>query len=320
MVPLEGIRYGFRVYSNDLNPVSSLVQKATLEYPALHASGERSRKRSGSTHVQAHEAVRRRQLRFFPFSLRPSGGRKKRPTQRQIPGREPVPSNRPDRPHPVRFLWCRMIDCPKCGLNIPLSTNFHIVTKKGKPEASIAAFPEVPPVGQGNHCKFRIVGAPEWADCRWPRLGSDPWHPRDTPSYRDGHAECPRCGAVIHESDVKKAAQARPGGLPCQMYAVCSQVPVKLTYRNRSTAVRYLWRSGLPPRPTLTPSGPPSRNLPPMRPAGRTLSRPRGSVRRADHEAALLRPPPLAGHVPAPATAHHCHNSEEVRAASVKRD
>ncbi len=35
------------------------------------------------------------------------------------------------------------------------------------------------------------------------------------------------------------------------MYAVCSQVPVKLMYRNRSTAVRYLWRFRAPTQADL---------------------------------------------------------------------
>ena len=33
-IPLEGVRYGLRVFANDLNPVAAIVQKATLEYPA----------------------------------------------------------------------------------------------------------------------------------------------------------------------------------------------------------------------------------------------------------------------------------------------
>jgi adenine-specific DNA methylase len=244
-IPLEGVRYGFKVFANDLNPVAALVQKATLEYPARFGRtlGETIRKYA----LQAHEAVRKRLTKFFPFQPpaewwpEEAANSKAKFSGREIVSREAATDRDPIK---NTYLWCRVIACPKCNLNVPLSTNFHIVTKKGKPEAAIAAFPEVP--AHGNDCTFRIVGAAQWADCRWPRLGDDPWHPRNTPTYSDGHALCPRCGTVIDESEVKKAAQSRPGGLPCQMYAVCSQVPVKLTYRDDTTKVRYLWRFRAP--------------------------------------------------------------------------
>ncbi|MFQ5853099.1 MAG: hypothetical protein ACE5JU_21275, partial [Candidatus Binatia bacterium] len=33
-IPLEAVRYGAKVYANELNPVASLILKATIEYPA----------------------------------------------------------------------------------------------------------------------------------------------------------------------------------------------------------------------------------------------------------------------------------------------
>ena len=35
-IPLEGVRYGLKVYANELNAVASLVLKATIEYPARY--------------------------------------------------------------------------------------------------------------------------------------------------------------------------------------------------------------------------------------------------------------------------------------------
>jgi adenine-specific DNA methylase len=245
-IPLEAVRYGAKVHANDLNPVAALLLKATLEYPARF--GRRLQRYLERSARAINDKVKHRVGKFFStekaadwWPLGKQEAEAKCHTKQVVrvePGGDAVTRD---------YLWSRTIACPKCGLNIPLSTNFHIVTEKRKPEASIAAFPQVPPVGQGNECTFRIVGVAEWANCHWPRLGSQPWHPRNTPTYKDGHAECPRCGTVTDESNVKKTAQAKPGGLRCQMYAVCSQVPVKLTYRDGSTAVRHLWRFR-PPR------------------------------------------------------------------------
>ena len=46
--------------------------------------------------------------------------------------------------------------------------------------------------------------------------------------------------------EVKAIARSREGGLGAQMYAVCSQVPVQLTYRNGDVKVRYMWRFRAP--------------------------------------------------------------------------
>ncbi len=103
------------------------------------------------------------------------------------------------------ILWLRTVPCPRCELNIPLSTNFLIVGKKGKPEASIATF-------------------------------------------KDGKALCPRCGHVMDGDEVKAIARSREGGLAAQMYAICSQVPVKLIYKNGDVKIRGLWRFRAPSR------------------------------------------------------------------------
>ena len=50
---------------------------------------------------------------------------------------------------------------------------------------------------------------------------------------------------------VKTIARSREGGLAAQMYAVCSQVPVKLTYKNGDVKIRYLWRFRAPTQADL---------------------------------------------------------------------
>lgn len=248
VIPLEAVRYGFEVFSNDLNPVAALVLRATLRYPAQFGA-----QLLADIEKQVAVIDERVRSRLLPYFYTESSqvwwpAEKERVAQefkaKSILRREPAERDSSKN----CILWVRTVACPKCALRIPISTNFNLVTKKGQPDKAIAAFPQVPPIGQGNDCTFRIVRHAEWKTCRWPRPGFDHWHPRNTPTFKDGKAECPRCGATVDGDQVKAQAQdpAREGGLPAQMYAVVSKVPVRLTYRNGDVKVRYLWRFRAP--------------------------------------------------------------------------
>jgi hypothetical protein len=64
-IPLEGIRYGFKVYANELNPVGALILKATLEYPSRF--GRSLAPKIEGYAKQVHENVRQRLVQFFPY-------------------------------------------------------------------------------------------------------------------------------------------------------------------------------------------------------------------------------------------------------------
>lgn len=235
-IPLEGVRHGLRVFANDLNPVAALVLKATLEYPGRFGQALVPALWRYANQVAA--AVRERLLPFFPTEP-PDGWweAEKDHAQRTFasPGivtRGPAPGD----PSKNCYLWCRTIPCPACGLNIPLANNFHLATGKNGSDGPLAVFPEIPPAGQDD-CTFRVIAADGWADGRW--------HPRHTPTFRAGRAECPRCGAVIDEAGVKRIARDQ-GGLPLRMMAVGARVPVQLTWRGGKTTIRHLWRFRTP--------------------------------------------------------------------------
>jgi putative DNA methylase len=250
-IPLEGVRYGLKVFANELNPVAALALKATLEYPARFGT---DLSHSIAKHARAiADHVRTRLTPFFPFP----------PVEEWWPdiesdARARFSASTVERiePHPGSeqrkntYLWTRVLPCRNCDLRIPLSTNFTITTK-GKPITHRAAFPVVPVRGEGNDCPFRIVPRAEWSDCVWPRPGFERWDPRGTPTFKDGKAICPRCGQITDGEDVKTIARSREGGLAAQMYAVCSQVPVKLTYKNGDVKTRYLWRFRAPSQADL---------------------------------------------------------------------
>ena len=179
-----GVRYGLKVYANDLNPVSALALKATIGYPAQHGrtllpmlnrlSSEVAEQAGGRQPFFHHEA---------PEEWWPAYAAEVRQKfrARTIVNHEPAGNERIQ-----ATLWLRTVPCSKCELKIPISTNFLIVSKKGKPEASLAAFPVVPAYGQSNECTFRIVPRVEWQDCLWPRPGFERWDPRETPTFRTG--------------------------------------------------------------------------------------------------------------------------------------
>jgi len=245
-IPLEGVRYGFKVYANDLNPVASLVLKATIEYPARFSNSLLPQLASLCNTL--NEAIQARLREFFwsepAATWWPEMSRKATAKFRssQVERVEPA-----DEARTRFFLWLRTLPCPACKLNIPLSTNLT-VSAKGSANEHLAAFPVVPPRHKGNDCTFEIVAKPEWATRSFSVPGFEAWDPRGTPTFRDGQATCPRCGRTQVGDEVKAYARSQgdSGGLKTQMYAVCSQVPVKVTYRNGETKIRYLWRFRAP--------------------------------------------------------------------------
>lgn len=252
VIPLEGIRYGCKVYANELNPVAATVLRATLEYPARFGSSLSDS--FAQLAADIHRRVIQRLGDFFPLERPESWWPELKHEARRKFSAKAIESRCPDEvsiPKKNTYLWARLVPCSNCGLNIPLSTNFHIVKKKGRPEQDLAAFPEVPSRGQGNDCTFRIVHRDEWAECRWPRPDFTQWHPTGTPTFKDGKAICPRCGHVMDGDEVKAVARSREGGLAAQLYAVCSQVPVKVTYRDGTVKTRWLWRFRAPRKEDL---------------------------------------------------------------------
>jgi len=98
-IPFESVRLGLKTWSNDLNPVAALVEKATLEWP-LHSGLEilEEFERIGSRFT---EGIREK----LDFAFPP----------------EPHENTRPD-----GYLWARTITCPYCDGLVPLSPNWRL--------------------------------------------------------------------------------------------------------------------------------------------------------------------------------------------------
>jgi putative DNA methylase len=96
-IPFEALRYGFTTYANELNPVASVILKATLEYPARYGPGlVQDITKWGKVLA---DRVADRLGPYFP---------------------------RQDGENIFVYIWCRTIACPYTGKPIPLSPNWWL--------------------------------------------------------------------------------------------------------------------------------------------------------------------------------------------------
>lgn len=96
-IPLESLRYGATTYANELNPVASVVLKATLDYPLRY--GEALTAKIEHWSDQWLRRVQQRIERYFPKL-----------------GNEQI----------FAYLWARTVLCPDTGKIVPLSPNWWV--------------------------------------------------------------------------------------------------------------------------------------------------------------------------------------------------
>jgi adenine-specific DNA methylase len=126
-IPFEADRLGFVTFANDLNPVATLVLRATVEYPAKFGPelSEEFVDIGSRFIVQVREAL----PDIFP---------------------EEVTDTRPD-----GYLFARTIRCPYCDGVIPLSSNW----KLSSDGTGVRLLPEkgAGPLTPGRVCHFEVV-------------------------------------------------------------------------------------------------------------------------------------------------------------------
>lgn len=128
-IPFEAARLSLSVFSNDLNPVAALIEKATVEYP--FSLGSSLRPAFDNLGQQFVRRVRDRLPNVYPD--------------------EPAPDTRPD-----GYLWARTIRCPHCDGLVPLSPNWRLA-----PDGTgVRLRPHLGngPGDPGRTCGFEIVG------------------------------------------------------------------------------------------------------------------------------------------------------------------
>jgi hypothetical protein len=96
-IPFEALRYGFTTYANELNPVATVILRATLEYPVRF--GPELPNDIEKWGKVLSDRISKRLAPFFP---------------------------RQDGENIFVYIWCRTVACPYTGKPIPLSPNWWL--------------------------------------------------------------------------------------------------------------------------------------------------------------------------------------------------
>ncbi len=128
-IPFESSRLGLTTLGNDLNPVASLIQQATVCWPMKHGLAvQREFQRIARVWRERIEA------RLVPFFLQPNTA-------------DVVDAT---------YIWARRVSCPHCDGLVPLSPNWRLA-----PDGTgVRLLPEKGkgPGDKNRHLRFEIVG------------------------------------------------------------------------------------------------------------------------------------------------------------------
>ena len=127
-IPFEASRLGVGTVANDLNPVSTLIMRATVNWPSRYGGNLKSEFKHLSERF-----IRMREERLGPYF---------------------PPEENPDSIS-TNFMWARTITCPYCDGLVPLSPNWRLAPDgtgvRLKPKIGSG------PGSEGRRCSFEIV-------------------------------------------------------------------------------------------------------------------------------------------------------------------
>ena len=127
-IPFEATRIGAEAAANDLNPVSTLIMRATVEWPSQFGDELKSEFRKLSDRF-----IRKREECLAPF----------------------FPPEKENNAIATNFLWARTIICPYCDGIVPLSPNWRLA-----PDGTGVRLKPNLALGRGTQrrvCSFEIV-------------------------------------------------------------------------------------------------------------------------------------------------------------------
>ena len=183
-IPFEAGRLGLRSIANELNPVATLILRATCQWPQQY----------GYAVLDAYNAVSdrfRRRVRELLDGVYPV-----EPQLSEAEKRSKFETTRAQR-YVWSYLWARVVSCPSCRGRIPLSPNWRL-TSGG---TGIRLVPDM----ENGECTFKMVH--KVAD-------------QSPGTVNNGIATCPspKCGATTPKDYISQEAQA--GRLGHQLYCI----------------------------------------------------------------------------------------------------
>lgn len=190
-IPLEALRLGCEVYSNDYNPVSVLIQKCVLEYPQKYGKTVIRRGKNENSLLEEEKEVN-------PLleDVKKWGNWVLEEAKKEI-GKFYPPDE--DGYIPVGYIRARTIPCqnPSCGAEIPLMRQFWLAKKSNK---KVALYPYI----ENKEVKFKIVGK----DYEKIPQGFNP----SEGTVSRAIAVCPVCGSSVDAKTTRSLFQEGKSG------------------------------------------------------------------------------------------------------------
>ena len=198
-IPLETLRLGCETYSNDLNPVTVLIQKCTLEYPQKYGKPTESTTSGTLFGKTTKNPLLEDVKKWGDWVLSEA--------KKELEHFYPQEANGGI---PVGYIWARTIPCqnPSCGAEISLKSQFWLAKKAKK---KVALYPYV----ENGKIEFKIVG-----DGYEPM--PDDFDPTKGTVSR-AVVVCPLCGGTVEAKLTRQLFQEGKAGQ--RMVAVVTHTP-----------------------------------------------------------------------------------------------
>lgn len=193
-IPFEALRLGCKVIANDLNPVATIIEKATIEYPAKYGKELLQQiEYYGNILV---DQVRNTTTPYYYFAPLDETAQKKLKAMcfgdKSLFDKLNVPEY-----DQTGLLYCRTVTCPNCGNRAPLLNSFALQKK----DDGWAVRPEI--YLEGNDKKIRFIPY-RLRNGRGPN-GEDP----EVGTVKRGTGTCIHCRQAISSDEIKRQAQGK---------------------------------------------------------------------------------------------------------------